>query len=199
MWTFSFFLSVFPLSRQYSISRDDVWSLFLGRSIRQGGPQTVPADIPVCQRFLRLPLLLCSRLQYVPLLPHGVWLWVSSLVLFSSELSSCSSFPPQDSETHSEDFPLCSLCCPPAGSPAVSPPLKSKHMTRGYCNCLPSAHPHPLSGVREEGIKRNRNVCRNEPSTINEHLCILTLVWSPWLPSFLIDDIPSHSSDNLLI
>ncbi|KAM7368668.1 hypothetical protein PAMP_012981 [Pampus punctatissimus] len=68
------------------------------------------------------------------------------------------------------------------GSPVVSPPPKSKHMTRGYSNCQAPAHPHGGG----EGIKQNRNVCRNEPSTVNEHLCILALDWWSGTNSILI-------------
>lgn len=53
----------------------------------------------------------------------------------------------------SEDVSPLGLMCPPTVSSAIFPPPKSKHMTRGYCNCLAPAHPHPLS-YKGGGLQR---------------------------------------------
>ncbi len=187
-----------PAFRQYRVSGDDGRSLFLGRPVGQGGPQTMPADIHVGQRLLRLPLFFCPRLQYVPLLPHGVWLWVSSL--FSSyEYFSCfTSRPPQC--VWGTEAPLRASPSPAwSALLAVSFPPKSKHMTRGYSNCLAPAHPPPLSGW--EGTKQNKNVCRNKSRIVNEHLSVLALLWSAWLPTPSVNNTPAdlHHLTSLFI
>lgn len=121
--------------------------------------------------------------------------WVhSSLLLNIFLLYTLSSSMCSSEQSPSEGFSLSSLICLPTGSSTASPPPKSKHRTEGYSNCLAPAHPPPLSG-RREGTKQNKKVCRNEPSTVNEHLCVLMLVLIAWLPTSFINEAPSHLSD----
>lgn len=149
----------------------------------------MPADIHVCQWLLRLPFLLCPRLQYVPLLPHGVWLRVSTL--FSWIFSYSTLYPLQcvwDTEA------------PLRASPSshrfllLSPVLQSQSTWQEVI--LSGWHkPILVPWVRVEGAKLNQNVCINELRTVNEHLSILVLVWSAWLPTSLINDMASHLID----
>lgn len=64
-------------------------------------------------------------------------------------------------------------------------------MTRGYSKWLAQAHPHPLSRGRRSKAKPKR-LHKNELRTVNEHLSVLVLLWSAWLPTSLINDMASH-------
>lgn len=65
------------LCRQYCVPGDDGGGVLLGGHVGQGGPQTVSAHLHVCERLLRLPVLLRSGLRHLPALPHDRRLWVS--------------------------------------------------------------------------------------------------------------------------
>lgn len=144
----SFSLSIYhclspclPSSRQHCVSGDDVWSLFLGWPLRQSGPQTVPAYIHVSQRLFCLPFLLCPGLQYVPLLPHGVWLRVSlfNFPLLTLLQTLWSIFPP---------LPLLSLL------------LQIQNTWQEVI--LTARHQLFLIPRGIEEIKQKRKVCRNQ-------------------------------------
>lgn len=66
------------------VRRDDGGGLCVGRPVGQDGTQKVSDLRPDDRCGLLLPVLLCPRLRFLPLLQVLVWLWVSHT---SSEVS----------------------------------------------------------------------------------------------------------------